>query len=79
MVIMGLKRGVSDYFLAYPVNPFHGLWLELKRTGRRSRVSAEQLMWQERTRKVGYMSVTAYGWEQAKEFIEEYLRGQDGL
>ncbi len=27
----GVKAGVSDIFVAYPENPYHGLWIELKR------------------------------------------------
>jgi hypothetical protein len=70
----GLRKGVSDYLLAYPVGKKHGLWIELKRqTG--SRISPEQLIWLERMRDVGYEAGIAYGWEHAVRLIYEYLHG----
>lgn len=72
--LMGLKRGVSDYLLALPVSPFHGLWLELKRR-QIGIVNAEQKAWVERMQGVGYAAAIVYGWEEAKDAIEQYLKG----
>ncbi len=73
----GVLRGVSDYFLAYPSRPYHGLWIELKRTkSYRSKVSSEQLVWLERMQRVGYLTSICYGWWEAKELIERYLEGK---
>ena len=39
---MGVKPGVPDLFLPFPVPPFHGLWIEMKsETGRASAVQKE--------------------------------------
>jgi hypothetical protein len=69
----GLVRGVSDYLLAYPFNGNAGLWIELKRISK-SHASEEQKHWIEKMRNVGYKAYFAYGWEHAKELIEDYLR-----
>jgi len=29
--LMGLRPGVSDLFICWPTNTYHGLWLEMKR------------------------------------------------
>lgn len=73
--LMGLRRGVSDYFLAYPVAPHHGLWLELKRT-KGGVVNESQMLWAGRMQGVGYAAVIVYGWEEAKNAITGYLKGE---
>ena len=69
---MGLKKGVSDFFLAYPVYPYAGLWIELKRL-EKSVISEEQQDWIDKMRRMHYQAHFAYGWEEAKAIIEGYL------
>jgi uncharacterized protein YjiS (DUF1127 family) len=70
----GVKSGVSDYFLAYPVTPWHGLWIEMKRARKSlSRVSEHQDEWLCRMRLAGYQAVVAYGAQQAIDFVSGYL------
>jgi hypothetical protein len=68
----GVKRGVSDLFLAYPSNGFHGLWIEMKRKSTYA-ISPEQRAWMELMRSVGYAGHIAFGWEDAVRIIKEYL------
>jgi len=82
LVLMGLKRGVSDFLLAYPNLPgssrkfYHGLWIELKRVSG-GRLSSDQLSWLEKMEKVGYATAVARGFYEAKAIIEDYLN-EDG-
>lgn len=77
----GVKKGVPDYFLPYPVPsssglPYYGLWLELKRLGHISRPTPDQIKWISRMKKRGYSANIAYGANQAIEIIEMYLIGK---
>ena len=69
----GLKPGVPDYFIAIPVGRYHGLWLELKTHN--GKVRREQTEWLERLTKQDYACVIAYGWDAARQCIEQYLCG----
>lgn len=69
---MGVKKGVSDFFLAYPINGKCGLWVELKEG---SKVTKEQLEFGERKRSRGYDFSVTYGFEATKECILAYLQG----
>lgn len=73
----GVKAGVSDLFLALPANGFSGLWIELKAprtaTSKAGKPSQAQLDWLDRMAQVGYAAQLCYGWEAAKQTIQEYL------
>lgn len=72
--LQGVKKGVSDYFLAYPNKLYHGLWIELKRAKpSRSIISREQKEWIELMNQCGYQAKVAYGWQEAMKIIEDYL------
>lgn len=78
---LGVKAGVSDFFLALPWQGLPGLWLELKRVRRAyggpkaqaNAVSANQAAWLERMRAAGYATAVVYGAEEAIAAIECYL------
>lgn len=73
----GVRAGVSDYFLPYPINGFHGLWIELKRRDKiKSKPTKEQSKWLDSMKKLGYAASIAYGWEEAKEIILKYLHAR---
>ena len=69
----GLKPGVPDYFIAIPIGRYHGLWLELKATG--GKASALQNQWLERLTIQNYACVIAWGWDSARQCIEQYING----
>lgn len=68
----GVLAGVSDIMLPVARGCYHGLYIELKVKG--GVVSKSQEWWIEETRKQGYYSIVCYGWLEAKEVIEEYLK-----
>ncbi len=71
---MGVKKGVSDFFLAIhdPEDGFHGLWIELK-VGK-GKLTPEQENFLNRKTMRGYFAVVCWGWEAAKECILCYLK-----
>ena len=68
----GVKSGVPDICLAYPSGVYHGLYIELK-VGK-NKPTDNQEEWIRNLRSAGYMAVVCYGFEQARETIEKYLR-----
>ena len=70
----GRKKGVPDMFLPIACNGYHGLFIELKRTGGTAcDVRPEQSIWLKKLNAQGYRAVVAYGWEEAVGFIKAYL------
>lgn len=70
----GRKAGVPDMCLPVPAKGFHGLYIELKRTGGTPcDVRPEQSRWLEQLNGHGYRAVVAYGWEEAVAMIKAYL------
>jgi len=70
----GAKAGVSDIFLPVARKGFHGLYIELKVKG--GKLSENQKWWTEETWKQGYYSTVCFGWIEAKDVIERYLKGE---
>lgn len=69
----GVSAGVPDTFIAIPANLYCGMFIEFKRIGA-PKPSEDQAKWHAELRMWGYCVFTAYGFEQAKAFTEEYLR-----
>lgn len=69
---LGVKKGVSDLFLSYPINNYHGLWVELK-VGK-GKLSPEQIEFLERKAQRGYQAIAVWGFDAAKEYILTYLK-----
>lgn len=72
---MGVKKGVSDFFLAVPRNGKSGLWIELK-VGN-GKLSNEQRKFIDRKILRNYDAVAVWGFEAAKEIIIAYLGFDD--
>jgi len=67
----GLRSGVPDLVLAFPVAPYHGMYLELKTaTGRPSDSQNDFIA---AVGKAGYRAGVAYGYDEAVGFISGYL------
>lgn len=67
----GVRPGIPDYVVLFPVEPHHGLAIELKSmTGYASR---EQKEWIERLRANGYRAEVCRGADQAWRVVCEYL------
>lgn len=69
----GVCAGVPDLFLAHPVDPFAGLFVEMKTAG--GRVSPEQRVWLTDLSGAGYACAVAYGGNQGIQAIQTYLVG----
>jgi hypothetical protein len=75
-VAKGLLKGVSDIVIDYPVYPYHGMYLELKKVnGKNSDVSDEQWQFIYNRRRVGFCADVAFGFDDAKDKISAYLKG----
>ena len=73
----GVRSGVCDLMLAVPRGNYKGLFVEMKtETGKASK---EQLAFIAEALRQGYMAGCAYGFDDAKRFIEAYLRGEEFL
>lgn len=71
----GVSPGVPDLFLAWPAHGAPGLFVEMKRRVG-GRLSPAQALWRERLTKCGYRVRVCKGWEEAKEAIVNYLKGE---
>ena len=69
----GVKPGVPDICLPVPSHHYTALYIELKRR-KGGRVSEAQKRMLFKLNKYGNMAVVAYGFEDAKRIILEYLR-----
>lgn len=68
----GVSPGVPDLMLPTPRGPWHGLFIEMKRT-KGGRISNEQKDWIAYLNSQGYQAVVCRGFEEAKKEIECYL------
>ncbi len=68
----GVKAGVPDLCIPYPVSPYHGLYIELKRISG-SKTSPEQLSWLEFLNDKRYYAVVAKGFDEAVKVVEYYF------
>jgi hypothetical protein len=76
----GFEVGVSDLFIAYPVNGFSGMWLEMKDKGKSDKsLSNEQKAFIKEMNSIGYFARWAAGFDIAKNLIECYMSGLIGV
>jgi len=69
----GVKRGVSDIFVAEPIGGFHGLWIEMKKPGEYP--SPHQVEFQEAAYKKNYDVAVCYSADEAWDCLANYLAG----
>jgi hypothetical protein len=70
----GLKPGIPDVCIAYPIGRYHGAYIEMKRTAK-SPVSAAQKEWLALVASVGYYTAVAAGFEAAVAHTKVFLKG----
>lgn len=68
---MGVKKGVSDIFVAVPYCGLSGLWIELKAEG--GRLSEEQKEFITRMNSRGYLALAVWGADSAKAVFNAYF------
>jgi hypothetical protein len=71
----GVKKGVPDLMFAYPSSKYHGMFIEMKSL--KGILSKEQREWIERLRMVGYKTVMCRNWENARDEVIAYLKGDN--
>jgi hypothetical protein len=71
---MGVLKGASDLFMAWPSGGFHGLFIEVK--SKIGRPSAEQKAFLQRMKEVGYRAEICYGAEEVISTMKEYIAYQ---
>ncbi len=69
----GVRAGFPDMILTLPNKNHCALFIELKAPTKTARVSDSQKIWLERLNGCGYLAQVAYGFEAAKQLIEDYL------
>ena len=79
---MKSDRGIPDLIILYPNSIYHGLMIELKRTGEKLYMKdgsfktdhlKEQDLVLKKLRACGYYATFAIGFEEAKKIIDEYM------
>ena len=74
----GCRAGVADMCFPVARRGYHGLWIELKRTGAtESSVSKEQREFLEAMTQNGYCAVWCSGWVQAAEKLAWYFGSEE--
>lgn len=68
---MGVLKGASDLFVAWPNGGYHGLFIEVK--SKKGKPTPEQLAFIERMNAVGYHACVCYGAEEIINTITWYL------
>lgn len=69
----GVRKGICDLCFCLPNKKFHGLFIEMKAQTKQARLSDAQKIWINRLNEAGYLAQVAYGFEEAKQLIEDYL------
>lgn len=72
----GVLAGVPDIFLPCPSGGKHGLYIEMKRQ-KGGRVSPAQKAVMQALRMQGYEVAVCHGWQEARDYIEQYLARED--
>lgn len=68
----GLKAGVPDIFIAYPVGKYHGLFIEFKVA--KSKPTEAQMLMMLRFEAQGYLCRIAFSLEEAVDLTSLYLK-----
>ncbi len=67
----GVKAGVPDVMLPFPSQNYNGLFIEMKFGN--NKPTPKQIEWLEWLNGMNYKAKIAYGFEEAKQIIENYL------
>jgi hypothetical protein len=68
----GVKSGVPDICLPTARQGYHGLYIEMKRR-KGNRATDSQTEWIKSLSQEGYKAVVCYGFDEARNVIEDYL------
>lgn len=83
---MGVRKGVSDFFLPVPNVNYFGLWVEVKKSlkkdtldNRAKKITTEQKTWINRMNAAGFIAVAAFGLDETKKVFETYLSKPESI
>ena len=68
---MGVLKGASDLFMAWPSGGFHGLFIEVK--SKKGKPTPDQLAFIERMNSVGYYATICYGADEVIRCMKWYI------
>lgn len=71
----GVRPGVPDLLLPVGRCGRHGLWIELKRRGKKAVATQDQQRWLAALETQGYAVAVCHGWEAAAQALLGYLEG----
>lgn len=69
--LQGVTAGIPDNMVAYPVEPFHGLFIEIKTKG--NKLTDKQSDKINLLSSLGYKCEIAYNWQEAKDILLNYI------
>lgn len=76
----GVRSGVPDVFLPWPIPGWHGLYIEMKKPDQKPKrstskggMSDEQIKFRDYARSVGFAHATCYSWKEATEMLRSYI------
>lgn len=76
----GVRKGIADTFLPYPVANWHGLYIEMKKPTEKPKsdtakggVSDEQSKFGAHCNSVGYGWIVCYSWREAADTLRRYI------
>lgn len=69
---MGVLKGASDLFVAFPIDKYHGLFIEVKSL--KGKLTVEQKLFIERMNSAGYYACVCYGADEIIQIISWYLK-----
>jgi len=70
---MGVLKGASDLFIAWPSGGYYGLFIEVK--SKIGKPTEQQKEFIERMRTVGYRAEICYGADEVIDTMREYIKG----
>lgn len=70
---MGVLKGASDLFMAWPCGGFHGLFIEVK--SKIGKPTPEQTAFIKRMNEVGYFAKVCYGADEVISTMQDYIKG----
>ena len=68
----GVKSGVPDLVLPIPRGIYHGAYIEMKINN--NKTTENQKIWIKQLKEQGYFVAVCYGWQEASEVIEDYMK-----
>jgi hypothetical protein len=71
--LQGVKAGIPDAFIPYPLHGHHGLYIEFKI--RPNKPEEHQIEMMERLRLRGYICLVCYSLDEAMAAYEDYVKG----